>query len=106
MADLNAYPKQNRSVRKKSGCIPGHINSKKGIPERGDMMIRFSEDGNTETKQSAQATAEHAGRFGALARANSWYDHAMVTDPIAAGRQQNAPEGVTSEEKASLGASW
>lgn len=100
-------------------------------------MIRSSGDGNTETKQSAQATAEHAGRFGALARANGWYDHAMVTDPIAlnlrrrlnkrrcdrqnylplacevrcvkmtaAGRQQNALEGVTSEEKASLGASW
>ena len=100
-------------------------------------MIRSSGDGNTETKQSAKATAEHAGSLGAFARANSWYDHVTVTDPIAlnlrrrlnqrrrdrqnylplacevwcvkmtaAERQQNALEGVTSEEKASLGASW
>jgi hypothetical protein len=99
--------------------------------------MRFSGEGNTETRQSAKATAEHAGSFGALARANGWYNHATVTDPIAmnlrrrlnqrrrarqnylapvrevsCGKitrtvgQQNALVGVTTEEKASLGASW
>jgi hypothetical protein len=101
------------------------------------MMIRFSRNGNTETKQSAKAAAAHAGRFDAFAGANGWYDHAKVTRRMALDRcrrlnqrrrhgqtyirpacevwgvritravaQQNGLEGVTSEEKASLGGSW